>query len=212
MKSQNWNCISINHSPTSSITRLILVIIFFAFGIYSHQASGSILHYEVKVGFIGSGRLSVERIFHGINDYSLKIEGDVKIPFKKIRYYTLSRFVESRLSNSDVTKHINDELKDKTTVRLQQSVYHIQIDDKKSQLKDEVSYTVAQLYYREPKGIEQIFSEKFGAFCPMISKSQGVYELRLPDGIRSEYHYAHGICTYVRTRLMGQTVEFKLSS
>lgn len=170
------------------------------------------LLYDVKVGFIGSGKLRVERIFHGLNDYSLRIEGDVKVPFKKIQYFTLSRYTESRLTNADVTRTVNGELKDKTSVRLHQKTYHIEKDEQSSKLHDEVKFSVAQLYYREPSGLSQIFSEKFGVFCPLKCKSNNVYELTLPDGIRSEYHYAHGICTYVKTRFMGQDVEFKLSS
>jgi hypothetical protein len=60
-----------------------IFILLFIFSTSSIYAS---LNYEVTVGVIGSGNLKVTKIHHGTNDYSLLIQGDVKIPFRQIIY------------------------------------------------------------------------------------------------------------------------------
>lgn len=169
------------------------------------------LNYEVTVGVIGSGNLKVTKIHHGSNDYSLLIQGDVKIPFRQIIYYTKVRIKNSKLYQSEVSKTVNGSLKEKTLISKEEENYVVEKSEKDiSKVCETVKFTVAMLYLNEPLDQAQIFSEKFGVFCPLIPQDVHRYELQLPDGIKTVYHYAFGICTYVRTRFMGQTVEFKL--
>jgi len=185
-----------------------IFILLFIFSTSSIYAS---LNYEVTVGVIGSGTLKVTKIHHGTNDYSLLIQGDVKIPFRQIIYYTKVRIKNSKLYQSEVSKTVNGTLKEKTLISKEEENYRVEKSEKDiSTMSETVKFTVAMLYLNEPQNQTQIFSEKFGVFCPLISQSDNRYELQLPDGIKTVYHYAFGICTYVRTRFMGQTVEFKL--
>jgi hypothetical protein len=185
-----------------------IFILLFIFSTSSIYAS---LNYEVTVGVIGSGTLKVSKIHHGTNDYSLLIQGDVKIPFRQIIYYTNVRIKNSKLFQSEVSKTVNGSLKEKTLISKEEENYLVEKSEKDiSKVSENVKFTVAMLYLNEPLNQAQIFSEKFGVFCPLISQSDNRYELQLPDGIKTVYHYAFGICTYVKTKFMGQTVEFKL--
>jgi len=175
------------------------------------KVSSAELNYDVTVGFIGSGNLSIKKIYHGIDDFSLLIEGDVKVPFKQIHYYTKTRYKNAKLIHAQVTKTVNNQVKENTIVELINNQYTVTKDDKKKHhLQTNIAFSVAMLYNREPVNLKSIFSEKFGEFCKIETVEKGVYKLHLPDGITSLYHYAHGICTYVKTRFMGQNVEFKL--
>ncbi len=63
---------------------------------------------------------------------------------------------------------------------------------KKSIANQEIQFCVADLYFREPKGLSSIFSNMWGANVTVASLGSGKYKVTNPDGKSSIYSYQNG--------------------
>lgn len=115
---------------------------------------------------------------------SIHVESEIYLLYKSgilskgIAYRTASR------GNEDV--HAN------TTYNSNNS-YTIVKDGKTSKLEvPEIKYCVGDLYFSEPKGIKQVFSNMYGKFLTIQPLANNTYKINLPDGKTSTYKYISG--------------------
>lgn len=104
-------------------------------------------------------------------------------------------YKDNVMTESFTERRVNDGITDYCKIRLEENTYVIDYKSQKKYLKDyKLQYSVACLYFIEPKGLKSIFSESYGQFLPIKEIAEHQYELTLPSGQKNYYHYKDGIC------------------
>jgi hypothetical protein len=57
------------------------------------------------------------------------------------------------------------------------------------EMDQEVKFSTIMMYFHEPKGIDQVFSESFQEFCQIEKLPKQSYKLTLPNGEHNIYRY-----------------------
>lgn len=60
-----------------------------------------------------------------------------------------------------------------------------------------VMYNVDCLYFREPVGISEVYSDNFQQFVTIEKKPKGFYRIKFPDGNTNDYYYKNGVCAVI---------------
>ncbi|HSN61051.1 MAG TPA: DUF6134 family protein [Ferruginibacter sp.] len=61
-----------------------------------------------------------------------------------------------------------------------------------------IGINLLSLYFREPKDIDQVYSDNHECFIKIIKTNDGGYKVKLPDGNSNCYYYKDGICTKIK--------------
>lgn len=68
----------------------------------------------------------------------------------------------------------------------------IRNDSKSLWVDSEINFCVADLYFKEPKGLSQIYSNMWAEMVSVKSMPNGVYQITSPDKKISSYSYKNG--------------------
>lgn len=74
-----------------------------------------------------------------------------------------------------------------------------------------ISLATANLYYFEPSNVAAVFSEKFQQMIPIKYVGNRRYRLDLPNGNKTYYSYANGICSLVEAETDWASLKFVLN-
>lgn len=121
--------------------------------------------------------------------------------FGKRRLYYNYRTVydTSSLLRASSINTLNGSVRSSSAVFRTKGGYDIFIDDKEEQrLEDlEIFYSVSKLYYEEPVGVEEVFSERYGTFMKVEVVEPNKYKVEKPGGRYNIYTFVDGKCTLV---------------
>ncbi|MFN3793481.1 MAG: DUF6134 family protein [Chitinophagaceae bacterium] len=79
------------------------------------------------------------------------------------------------------------------TIRTAPKQYRIERNGTKTSIANqEIQFCVADLYFKEPKGLSSIFSNMWGANVTVAALGGGKYKITNPDGKSSTYTYQNG--------------------
>lgn len=73
-----------------------------------------------------------------------------------------------------------------------------------------IHYSVSDLYFREPAGVERVYSETHGRFLALAKTAKDIYMLTLPDGKQNYYYYSDGRLWLVEAVTALGKVSFRL--
>jgi hypothetical protein len=79
-----------------------------------------------------------------------------------------------------------------TITRLGDLNYKIERNGKTEKFNYDINFSVADLFFREPKGISNIFSNMYAKFLSIKEVNKGKYILVMPDKKSSTYTYDNG--------------------
>lgn len=152
------------------------------------------------------------------NDITVqRIEAEFSVPLYKGKFSNESHFQKGVLLHSISLNYGNDQLKEKTITRqVDEKRYEVTFFGENSKkrsmvyLTGDIALTVTTLYYAEPVGHKQVYSERYGKLCLLKRLAAGSYELLFPDGKKSIYNYQKGICSEVIAELAGAKLRFVL--
>ncbi len=97
-----------------------------------------------------------------------------------------------------------------TTVKfIAQSKYKIVKNGVVTFLNANINYSIVDLYFKEPKGINTVFSNTHGAFLNIKYVGKGDYELQLPDDKTNIFSYLNGKLMQVEAKLLVGKVIFE---
>lgn len=71
-----------------------------------------------------------------------------------------------------------------------------------------IGYCVADLYFSEPAGVREVYSETEGTFLPLSSTELHVYCLKMPDLHHTYYYCENARLVKVETRIKFGILEF----
>lgn len=127
-----------------------------------------------------------------------------------IQFKLESFFKNGALVNANYFTKVNGDTQSLSTLKWDGNQY-IGWDGKKNSSLGSVKIiqSIGNLYYNEPIGLTQLFSEKYLAFCP-ITKSGEYYTVSFPDGKSTIYKYQNGICVWAESRQKLYKIVFRL--
>lgn len=97
---------------------------------------------------------------------------------------TLIRAKASRVSKGADSKETSTEKAEKG--------YNVVRKGVPGTINKEITYSVSELYFTEPKDIKEVYSETHGVFLPIKQLADKRYEVVMPDDKRIYYRYEKG--------------------
>ena len=176
----------------STLTILFLLIV-------CQVAAGQTLHYEVIKGSKKLGDMSVKRM---LSENQVKYEIDSKVTFRilfsfTVDYESTSEYKYGRLIKEYTHNQLNGSTQKKSTIWFDGEKYTLDLDGTRTTLHETIKYSVATIYYEEPKDGQKVFSPQFGNYLTFTKVGEHQYEMESPDGINL-YTYTNGICSEVK--------------
>lgn len=171
------------------------------------------LTYDVVVNHRPIGRFNVAKVStpEGVQ---YRVDADVTVRFLGAKRM-ITRFTSTYRRNLLTESHFHDQLNGRTqhdaSVRWDGSGYRVQVNKNSSIIAGrQATYSSASFYDREPVGLNDLFSERYGRFCTLRSVAAHTYELTLPDGKKNYYRYVDGVCREVEVQQPLFTIYFRL--
>lgn len=153
--------------------------------------------YAIRMGGKDIGEITASRTeTQSTETYKVLSNVDFKVLWKKYNRKT-DNFViyeDSAIKTSYSSISMNNKLEDSTAINWINNSYKCyRYSDKKKEACDSlVSYSSVKLYFEEPIGMKEIYSERFLAYCPIELIGAHKYKLYLPNGKENCYTYESG--------------------
>lgn len=191
-------------------TFLILFVLF----LISVLANSQSLIYKIvwkgdSIGYIES------KVRHNDNYKIYLLESkahfSVLIKFELQNDYS-AKFVNDTLVQTRTISKLNGNERTNTIVNRKSNKYHVVSDGEEWMLEqDHIDFTISMLYFNEPAGKSEIFSERYGKFLELKNISDKTFELTKPNGRKNIYTYGiEGICQRVEVDNAFTKFYFKL--
>lgn len=177
---------------------LILLICLSSFNLCAQVKKYKIILAGNEIGTITAIRTEISGTYH----YDIKSDVRFKVLWKKYHRTTNNELShkENKIIKSFSSIRMNDALEDSAAMILQlDGKYEVYITPEREVNLDhlEVDFPAALLYFKEPEGKAEIYSERFLEHCPIKTKDEGKYILSLPNGKENVYTYENGELTEV---------------
>lgn len=186
----------------------------FALLIFSHSLFGQTLLYDIYKGDDVIGEITIEKI---ISEDTVHYEANSVATFRilflnELSTHTSSGYVGNVLEYARSKIVLNDKIRQHSTSRKEGEFYHFyQYPDERTKKKvSPFPISTTALYYQEPVGLDQIFSENYQESCPIKVIGANAYELTLPDGKVNQYFYKEGALLEVKVIRTFVDLSFRL--
>jgi len=175
---------------------LFYIFIFFSFQLFSQTVVDSLQYKITTENGISLGRLKV--IQNKVDDViETNVTSRTKIKLfvtVDLTYNLYSIYKDKHLFHSLVSVYLNKRLHSKTKVDRIGDTYQIFKNGQKTYLNKVVIYSGSLLYFKEPLGLTQIFSEFDGLIKSIDKIGPHQYRITNPiNGKTSIYEYQDGI-------------------
>ncbi|MCO5248299.1 MAG: hypothetical protein M9887_05040 [Chitinophagales bacterium] len=175
---------------------LIFVLIFVQ-GVFAQKYTFDVILLNKKIG-----EMSLQKIINNEGErYLIKSESEAKVLFIK-ESARVSFDVLFKLGSMVKSLYTSDKNKENivTTVEKKGSNYNISYNGNNHSLDNNISFSSVMLYFKEPKGVKEVFVERIGEFLPLKNVAVGVYQYLQPDGTTSIYRYTKGALTEIELK------------
>ncbi len=124
--------------------------------------------------------------------YNVHSDVNFKVLWKEYHRQTSNnvQYQNGYVKESFSCVYMNNELEDSSALNLSGAAYQgFRTPDIRFQLNSKVQFTTAKLYFQEPVNVDQIYSERFLAYCALEAQGNNKYKLHLPNGKVNYYTY-----------------------
>ncbi len=142
------------------------------------------------------GQTVVERIDkgNGVMEYKLNSQSKVNALFvKKTSEMDYDIMYRNGQLFSSYVKNVKDGVTEISDVLWQGTQYLITKGAEMLHLSNPIDFSSIHLYWTEPKGKSDIFSERLGEYCHFTKTGEGEYVCKLADGVSNIYRYKNGV-------------------
>ncbi|PWT77910.1 MAG: hypothetical protein C5B59_02780 [Bacteroidetes bacterium] len=166
----------------------------------SLSAQKKTIHYTVYHNGSEQGTL---RLYENVesNIVRIRIESDVKMRILvMISVQTIEEaiFEKGILVSSYLSRIVNGNEKVKQQVQATGFSYQLKERSGTSQLPYyPIRASILWLYYTEPVGLREVFSDNFQKYVPVEKVDSCRYRVKFPNGHENYYTYHNGVCTKV---------------
>lgn len=189
-----------------------LLILFFS--LLSIVAQGEALVYTVMKGDKNVGEFRIDRkSVNNITEYSSQsvVKVNMLVTIKVTDKMKVS-YNGNRMERAELHRTLNGLVRVNNLATWNGSSYHMtNKDNDVTTLRHLIHYSTASLYYLEPSNIPSVFSENFQKMIAVKSVGNRKYTLELPNGNKTSYTYANGVCTLVEAETDWADIRFVLS-
>lgn len=115
---------------------------------------------------------------------TINVESEISIIYKDSTMVKSVAYRHSNRGNENVHA---------TVTKVEDKSYHVLRNGKKDKIENiKINFCEVDLYFREPKGIENIFSTMYAKMVPLKLVGPGKYLMITPDNKDSYYTYLNG--------------------
>ena len=133
----------------------------------------------------------------------------VIFPFEA-KAITANKFNGAALSEAMVYRTLNNKVKLDNQVQFVNGQYKVIKGECKNSVTKQITSTSTSVYFKEPVGETELFSEVYLCLLKLEKIAASVYQVNLPDGGVMTYHYALGKLVRVIAKTSYATVYFDL--
>jgi hypothetical protein len=203
LKKQHWANLKSGLVDYSNImVAVTLVILLFIATAVSgqtnatvHQLKYAVMRNGAEIGWICLSKSEAD------NQSTIRLtsEVSVRLLFKfTVKANEQAEFSNGKLVHSYIYRKMNGNVKADRHTRFTGNGYEVSDPSGKKELNlNYVNYNMNCLYFQEPVGIAQVYSDNFQQFVPIEKKPEGYYIVKLPDGNSNQYYYKNGVCVAV---------------
>lgn len=193
------------------MSRPLLVSLLFL--VFSWQTHAQKLKYNVKLKNDIVGQMQAERTTGSKSKIRIDSHISLQLVLKlELEYFMESVYEKGVLILSQTIQKANGKEHANTTTSKEKEGYKVTTQKSNTVFpRSEIRYNLCRMYFEEPAGIHEVWSDTYGTMLKIRPTGKGRYELALPDGKHNYYTYYKGICTLVETELMIGKVTFQLS-
>lgn len=189
----------------------LLHIVFFL--LVSMGVEAQALTYSIFVGNDAVGQLTATESAYLGKETVVNIDSKLTINFLgsiTIESHQTAYFQRQVLREAEQIITRNGRLREQCVIKRQSAGYQVRRKGENDQtITGELTFTMGQLYHHEPKGVNQVFSERFGQYCTVKALGNGQYDITLPNGSVNRYIYQQGICQRMETTSNLKDVRFE---
>ncbi|MCZ2444666.1 MAG: hypothetical protein LC101_12935 [Flavobacteriales bacterium] len=156
--------------------------------------------YEVSTIGIKAGEVEVSRnISNNVEIYHISSNSSVNYVFGKITVInkTSTTYKDNVMQESFLRTDKNGEVDNFCSASYNGKEYKIQTEKDKFTIAGPIKYSITKMYYQEPIGFTEIFSEVYGKMLPVTIVAPHTYSLKQPDGKANVYRYENGVLVEV---------------
>ena len=191
----------------------ILILILISFGSVNLNAQSVVTYFDIVLNDKTIGVLKASKHTNG-KQTTKNISSN-----SKTNVFSVSVHVESEIyviSENEILKtsfayrqaNRGSENLETKVKYIASSKYEIVKNGQKISLNRPIGYCVADLYFKEPKGLNSVFSNTHGEFLIIKPLGKSEYELNLPDGKSNIFKYLNGKLIQVETKMIVGKVIF----
>lgn len=193
------------------LQKLFFCLLFFAIAKPGHSQT---LFYDIYKGSDKIGEITVKKV---AGDDKVHYEANSSSRFRTLWMNDLSTltaadYVNNELSYSVSKITLNDKIREHSITKKEGSFYNYYKHPKERYRKKESPFRLSTviLYYSEPLGIKQVFSENYQQLCDLKVIGANAYELTLPGGKINQYFYKDGKLVEVKVFRTFVDLSFRL--
>lgn len=172
-------------------------ILFCLFLLIATLSNSQTFDYTITSNNNYIGDLKVTKTVLNKNTFQIEAVSEVKVKiFIKInlKYNLNCTYKNNELLFSSVTTYVNGKIHSTSKTEKMGDYYTITKNGHSSKYLNKITFSGALLYYREPKGLLNIYSEFDNLEKPIKNTGINNYQIINPkDGHLSEYTYKNGI-------------------
>ena len=180
----------------------------------SGYASAQTLEYDVVKGDKVIGYMRSDRVISGDTVY-YKVESRTKLKMLmtfNIYYIFEETYVKGKLVSGNAESKLNNATQKVSKVWRSEENYIVELDGYENKIdRDVIDFSIPELYYSEPVGRSEVFSQQFADHLVLKKDEDHVFTLYSEDG-KNKHTYRDGICQEVRVSRTYATFYLKLKS
>ncbi|MCI2228339.1 hypothetical protein MC378_04100 [Polaribacter sp. MSW13] len=165
-----------------------------------------IIHRNKVIGILEATKINnnAKTYYKSSTTINTRIIKDIEVNYK----YDVT-FNTNFLTSSNVSITVNEKLHTKTVTKWNKNSYQvIKNRNKENSIKDTITYSTIQLYFKEPRNISKCFSEQNGKFNSIIAMGNHIYKKVNPKGNQNLYYYENGLLK--KADINGGLIHFKI--
>lgn len=151
--------------------------------------------YDIKTMGVHAGTMVVTRNkANALEQYSYETHSAVDYLLGKVEvnHITRSSYKDGVLQTAYVRNEKNGEVEYYSSTSYDGSDYCTVTEKGKVRCRRKVALSFAKVFFEEPVGQTEIFSERLGEFVPLKQLEEHTYQVCLPDGDKYTYYFEGG--------------------
>ena len=151
---------------------------------------------------MNTGTLTVNRSREGsVTRITMNTEAGMNYLFGKSEasFSSSNIFVNGKLEGSYARNIRDGEEIRFTRLMCSNGTCEIETKEGKGKLEPQPKLCIAAIFFDEPKGLSQVFSEDWGRYLPIKYIGESTYQVTMPDGKTNDYIYKEGVLEELRS-------------